>query len=181
MRFVYRARWFVLAQTEGDALPEPSLPTWDAEQARATLDIAEIPFEHTDGNTMGYARERSIAVNPLNPLPHKTRFHELAHVLLGHTAEGTQADSEVTPRNLRECEAESVALLCCAALALPGQDECRGYIQSWWGQGNAIPEKSAHAVLKVADRILKAGATALPIEDDQSSVSGVSKGTGGVL
>jgi hypothetical protein len=38
----------------------------------------------------------------------------------------------------------------------------------------AIPEKSAHAVLKVADQILKAGATALPIEDDQSSVSGVS-------
>ena len=143
VRFVYRARWFVLAQTEGEALPEPSVPSWDAERALKALDVAEIPFDHTDGNTLGYARERAIAINPLNPLPHKTRFHELAHVLLGHTAGGQQADGPVTPRNLRECEAESVALLCCAALQLPGLDESRGYIQRWWGQGNAIPERSA--------------------------------------
>ena len=158
IRFVYKSRWFVLAQTEGEELPASSIPTWDAEWALTALDVAEIPFDAVDGNTLGYARERSIAINPLNPLPHKTRFHELAHVLLGHTAGGVQADSEVTPRNLRECEAEAVALLCCAALELPGLDEARGYIQLWWGQGNAIPERSAQAVLKVADQILKAGA-----------------------
>jgi hypothetical protein len=73
-----------------------------------------------DGNVMGFARGRGIAISPLNPLPHKTTFHELAHVLLGHTSEGDQNDGELTPRNLRECEAESVALLCCAALDLPG-------------------------------------------------------------
>jgi hypothetical protein len=157
VRFVYRARWFVLTQTDGEALPEASIPAWNAQQALATLDVMEVPFEATNGNALGYARERSIAINPVNPLPHKTRFHELAHVLLGHTVEGQQADSELTPRNLRECEAEAVALLCCAALGLPGLDECRGYIQTWWGQGNAIPERSAQAVLKVADRILKAG------------------------
>lgn len=78
-------------------------------------------------------------------------------VLLGHTTEGEQNDGELTPRNLRECEAESVALLCCAALDLPGVECSRGYIQSWWGQGNAIPEKSAQRILKVADQILKAG------------------------
>ncbi|MBI2359042.1 MAG: hypothetical protein HYV04_09090, partial [Deltaproteobacteria bacterium] len=50
-----------------------------------------------------------------------------------------------------------VALLCCAALDLPGVEHCRGYIQSWWGQGNPIPERSAQRVLKVADQILKAG------------------------
>ncbi len=48
-------------------------------------------------------------------------------------------------------------LVCCAALALPGVDECRGYIQSWWGQAREIPERSAQRVLKVADQILKAG------------------------
>ena len=157
-RFVYRSRWFVLSQTEGDAVPAPSIPTWDVERALTTLDVAEIPFDGVDGNTMGYARERSIAINPLNPLPHKTRFHELAHVLLGHTAEGQQSDGEVTPRSLRECEAEAVALLCCGALQLPGLKESRGYIQHWWGQGHAIPEKSAQAVLRTADQILKAGA-----------------------
>ncbi len=58
---------------------------------------------------------------------------------------------------LRECEAEAVALLCCAALGLPGVECCRGYIQSWWGAGNPIPERSARRILKVADQILKAG------------------------
>ena len=76
---------------------------------------------------------------------------------LGHTAEGLQADGELTPCNQRECEAEAVALVCCGALDLPGVAECRGYIQSWWGQGEEIPERSAQRILKVADQILKAG------------------------
>ena len=156
-RFVYKPRWFVLSQTEGEPVPEPAIPSWDAERALAALNIEQIPFDHTDGNCLGYARDRAIAINPVNPLPHKTRFHELAHVLLGHTAEGLQADGELTPRNQRECEAEAVALVCCAALALPGVNECRGYIQSWWGQEHEIPERSAQRILKVADQILKAG------------------------
>ena len=156
-RFVYKSRWFVLSQTDGEPLPEPEIPKWNTTRALATLEIKQIPFDRTDGNCLGFARDRSIAINPINPLPHKTRFHELAHVLLGHTAEGLQADSDVTPRTLRECEAEAVALLCCAALELPGIDECRGYIQHWWGQGHEIPEPSARRILKVADQILKAG------------------------
>jgi hypothetical protein len=155
--FTYKAGWFVLAQTEGEPLPEPITPTWDRERALAALDVVEIPFDLTDGNALGYARGRSIALNPVNPLPWKTRFHELAHVLLRHTTEGTLNDSELTPRNLRECEAESVALLCLAALDLPGIEHCRGYVQAWWGQGNPIPERSAQRILKAADQILKAG------------------------
>ena len=157
-RFVYRPHWFVLAQTEGAEVPPTPIPPWDAGRALQTLGIDEIPFDLTDGNCLGFARGRSIAISLLTPLPHKTRFHELAHVLLGHTAEHQQSDGEVTPRNLRECEAEAVALVCCAALDLPGVEDSRGYIQSWWGAGNPIPERSAQRVLKVADQILKAGA-----------------------
>jgi hypothetical protein len=124
--------------------------------------VTEAPFDATDGNVMGFARGRSIAISSLNPLPHKTRFHELAHVLLGHTTEGEQNDGDLTPRNL-ECEAEAVALLCCAALELPGADYSRGYIQSWWGQGNPIPERSAQRILKAADQILKAGKAATEV------------------
>ena len=156
-RFIFRRKWFVLSQTEGEDFAEPEIPAWDKDHALAALDVQEIPFDHIDGNCLGCARDRSIAVNPVNPMPHKTRFHELAHVLLGHTAEGQQADSEITPRNLRESEAESVALLCCAALDLPGVCECRGYIQSWWGKAHEIPERSAQRILKTADQILKAG------------------------
>ena len=102
-RFIYKPRWFVLSQTEGEPRPEPEIPSWDRDTALEALNVREIAFEHTDGNCLGFARERSIAINPVNPMPHKTRFHELAHVLLGHTAEGQQADSEITPRTLREC------------------------------------------------------------------------------
>jgi len=155
--FVYKPFWFVLAQTDGAAIPPASVPTWDVARALSTLDVQEIPFDLLNGNCLGYARERFVAINPVNPMPHKTRFHELAHVLLGHTAEGRLNDDERTPRNQRECEAEAVALICCAALDLPGVDECRGYIQAWWGVGNEIPERSAQRILKTADAILKAG------------------------
>lgn len=159
-RFVYRPFWFVLAQTEGQPLrPEFPRGTWDAPRALSALNVAEVPFESLNGNVLGYARARTIAVNPVNPLPHKTPFHELAHVLLGHTAEREQNDGELTPRNLRECEAEAVALVCCAALELPGVEYSRGYVQSWWGTGNRIPEKSAQRILKVADQILRAGSS----------------------
>lgn len=52
--------------------------------------------------------------------PHRTLFHELAHVVLGHTAESQMTDDERTPRNLQEVEAEAVALICCESLGLSG-------------------------------------------------------------
>ena len=154
---MYKPRWFVLAQTEGEPLSESEIPFGDRDLALAMLQIVELPCDGMDGNRLGFAPVRSIAISSLNPLPHKTRFHELAHVLLGHTTEGMQVDSEITPRSLRECEAEAVALLCCAALDLPGVAECRGYVQHGWGQGHEIPERSAQRILKTADQILKAG------------------------
>jgi len=134
------------------------------------LAISEVPFDMLDGNVLGFARARSVAINPVNPLPWKTRFHECAHVLLGHTGDGVeQRDGEMTPRNLREVEAETVALLCCAALELPGVEFARGYIQSWWGHGNAIPERSAQKILKVADQILRAGRTDETADEDRET------------
>jgi hypothetical protein len=109
----------------------------------------------------GYARQRSIAVSPVAELPFKTRFHEIAHVMLGHTSEAETGltDSEMTPRSLREVEAEAVALVCLEALNLPGADHCRGYIQHWNKQRAAepIPERSAQRIFKAADQILKSG------------------------
>jgi antirestriction protein ArdC len=157
LRFMFRAGWFVLAQTDGAEIAPPSLPEWRKDLALAALDITEIPFAAADGNILGYAREREVAINPINPMPFKTLFHETAHVILGHTAEGTQADSEVTPRSLREVEAEAVALLCCDALNLPEAEHCRGYIQHWNQDGQPIPERSAQRVLRVADQIIRAG------------------------
>lgn len=159
-RFVYRPNWFVLAQTDGAAFIPPPLPAWDATKALAGLDIIEEPFAHLDGNCQGYAKQRTIAVSPLAELPHKTRFHELAHVVLGHTSEAAElSDDARTPRSLREVEAEAVALVCLEALDLPGADHCRGYIQHWNTLRDAepIPERSAQRIFKAADQILRAG------------------------
>lgn len=154
--FTYKPFWFVFAQTEGEPLDAPAIPGWDRARALATLDIAEVPFAHLDGNSLGYAEGRRIALNPLNPLPHKTTFHEIAHILLGHVAEESLSEGERPPKNLREAEAESVALLCCESLNLPGTEFCRGYIQDWLA-GEVIPEKSAQKIFHAADQILKAG------------------------
>ena len=155
-RFIYRPRWFVLSQTEGEDV-EPSLPpTWEKARALAALNVTETPFELTDGNTQGYAKGRSVSVSPLAALAHKTFFHELGHVVLGHTLEGQTHDGEHTPRNLKEAEAESVALILCETLQLPGAEYCRGYVQNWL-QGEAIPERSAQKIFHAADLIIRAG------------------------
>lgn len=159
--FIYRSRWFVLSQTEGEEIELPALPTWDPQLALTNLDVTQVPFEKADGNCQGYARKREIAINPVAQLPRKTFFHELGHVILGHTLENDFDDGERTPRNLREVEAESVALLCCEALGLEGSEFCRGYIQNW-ANGQPIPEQNAKRILGTADKILKAGSPNKP-------------------
>jgi hypothetical protein len=155
--FMLRPNWFSLNQTEGDEFTAESItPAWDAVTAMAALDIVEEPFEHLQGNHLGYARARSIGISPLNPLKHKTRFHEMAHVVLGHTAVADMHDDETLTRQIEEAEAEGVAYLLCALLDLPGQAESRFYIQGWL-QGAALPEKSAKRIFGAADRIMKAG------------------------
>jgi len=156
--FVWKPRWFVLAQTEGKPIPMPEMPEWDKDRALAALGVEETPFTHTNGNVQGYAKKSTIAVSPVAELPHKTLFHELAHVVLGHTAESDISDSEHTPRSLREVEAEAVALLVCESLGFSCAEYCRGYIQNWL-EGELIPEKSAQKIFGAADRILKAGST----------------------
>jgi len=156
--FVYCPHWFFLSQTDGkDYVPEP-VAGWNADTALRTLDIQRVPFTALDGNTQGYAIHRTVAINPVAEQPESTLFHELAHVVLGHTSEGSlNSDAtDRTPKDIRELEAECVALLCCESLGLPGAAESRGYIQSWF-KGNEVPERSAARTFNATDAILKAG------------------------
>ena len=125
-------------------------------KALAALNVNEIPFELLNGNVQGYARKREIAVSPIAALPLKTTFHELAHLVLGHTTEGDVNDGEALARNIREVEAEAVALICCESLRIDGPEYCRGYIQDWLS-GGSIPERSAQRIFRAADQILRAG------------------------
>ena len=156
-KFLYTPRWFVLSQTEGEPFQPPELPDWNEALALSGLKIERIGFDHVDGNCQGYALNRSVAVSPIAFAPYRTLFHELAHVLLGHTEELERMDDhDRTPKNLREVEAESVALICSESLGLETAEYSRGYIQHWLA-GEPIPEKSAQRIFKAADQILKSG------------------------
>jgi antirestriction protein ArdC len=155
--FRFRAYWFVLAQTEGEETYVPPIPGFVMETALSVLKITRTAFDEINGNIQGFARQREIAVNPLAALPHKTTFHEIAHIVFGHTATETLVDGELTPRHLREVEAESVALICCETLGLEGAEFCRGYIQHWLKTEKEIPNHSAARIFTAATSILKAG------------------------
>ncbi|MFZ2524555.1 MAG: ArdC-like ssDNA-binding domain-containing protein [Candidatus Ferrigenium altingense] len=155
--FKLAPRWFSLEQTEGEDYTEPiESPQWNAEAALTALDITPERFDLMDGNVQGYAVKRRIAVSPIAEYPHKTRFHEIAHVVLGHTQEADCHDATLTPRSLKEVEAEGVAFLLCSLFDLPGRDESRGYIQSWLDDGQ-LPEKSAQRIFSASQKILEAG------------------------
>jgi len=154
--FMYKPLWFVLSQTRGQALEADPIPGWDRERALQVLEVTQGDFVGLDGNVQGYAQDREFAINPLAAHPAKTMFHELAHIVLGHTAEAAVADTVETPRSLKEVEADSVAMLCLESLGYHGAVYCRGYIQSWLA-GDEIPERSAQKIFHAADQILKAG------------------------
>ena len=97
-------------------------------------------------------------------LPDRTLLHEIAHIVLGHTAESLEQDGPQTPRSLREVEAEGTALLCASALNLGGVEYSRGYIQTWL-RGESIPERSCQRIFKAADLILRAGRESLEGEE----------------
>jgi antirestriction protein ArdC len=170
--FAYRPHWFVLSQTDGESYVPLAIPEWDEALALHVLQIDRVPFHHTDGNCQGYATGRSFAVSPVAYLPHRTCFHELAHIVLGHTLElqGLSDTDERTPRDVREVEAEAVSLICCQSLGLSGERESRGYLQHWLGR-QRIEERSAQRIFKAADTILRAGRPTVPAaeSDDESS------------
>jgi len=158
--FKPKRAWFVLDQTESEndsTVESINIPSFDPEVMLSNLNIKRIEFEHSNGNIQGYAihGKREIAVNPLAQLTFKTLIHETAHIELGHTDPSLHDDYTV-PKQIKEVEAESVALLVIESLGQPGAEFCRGYIQNWIGS-NKIDEPTAKRIMACADRILKAG------------------------
>ncbi len=155
--FAFRAYWFVLAQTDGEPMDALPIPGFDLDTALRTLNITRTEFDEMNGNIQGFATGRAIAISPIAAIPHKTMFHEIAHCVLQHTTNEKLVDSEATPVNLREVEAESVALLCCESLNLDGAEYARGYIQHWLKGEKEIPNHNAARIFTAASTILKAG------------------------
>lgn len=149
---------FTASETEGDELPEYIPPEWDQERALSELDITRVPYEMLDGNSQGYSFERKVAINPVAAYPLKTLFHELGHVVLGHTSPDKIKDYS-QHRGVMEFQAEATAYLCMndvGAIEHMDASGSRGYIQHWL-QGETPPDPAIREVFKAVDTILKAG------------------------
>ena len=155
-------RIFTLSQTEGEELPPVQLPEWDVDTALAKLGIRQVPFTALSGNLQGYSRGHDIAISPIAVYPARTRFHELGHVVLGHTMPKTLEEYS-KHRGIMEFQAEATAYL--TMNELEQLDEAtatlsRGYIQDWL-QGERPPDKAIREVFTATDTILKAGRLAV--------------------
>ncbi len=101
---------FALSDTDGEEPPPVTMPEWDFATALRQLGIQLVPFTAVSGNTQGYSRGREIAINPVAVNPVKTRFHEIGHVVLGHTTPEGMAEYE-QHRGIYEFQAEATAYL----------------------------------------------------------------------
>lgn len=156
--FVARNNWFAMSQTQGDDVQFPEIG-FNFDRALETLKITKEAFQLTNGNVLGYAKKgRVLAINPIGEKPEATLFHEMAHILLGHCDGETDVfeDDVTTQKNLKEVEAESVALCCMLALGVEGTEYCVGYVKNWQ-KTEEIPMDSVRKIFKVANEILRAG------------------------
>ncbi len=152
---------FALSDTDGPELPPMQLPTWDLPTALAKLAIRQVPFESTNGNLQGYSSGRDIAINPVAVHPAKTTFHELGHVVLGHTVASSLGEY-AQHRGVMEFQAEATAYLAMNELELMDEETAshsRGYIRHWLN--NEHPgDREIRLVFAATDQILKAGRVA---------------------
>lgn len=162
-RFYLRRSAFPYSLTQGPEIVWPELPEWYWHRALSALDIEQVPFEWIDGNAQGYSYERKVAVSPVAVHALKTGFHELGHVVLGHTTSessgaGEVAEGEQLCRGVREFQAESVAYLLAHETGLTewAPEVSRAYIQGWLGN-EEVTDAQFRAVFTATDKILTAG------------------------
>lgn len=152
---------FGLSDTEGPELEPRPTPGWDLQTALGKLGIRERPFDQTNGNLQGYSIGLEFAINPIAVNPTKTRFHELGHIVLGHTIP-SHYEEYSTHRGIMEFQAEAVAYLAMNELGQLDEQTAsvsRGYIQHWL-QDEQPPDKAIQQVFRAADALLKAGRAA---------------------
>lgn len=151
---------FGVSQTEGEDLPEYEPPEWNRDRALGNLAVTLTPFRELDGNMQGYSIGREIAISPVAAYPLKTLMHELGHVVIGHTADGTEDDGrEDIHRGVAEFQAEGTAYLSMNALDALDQFDAsasRAYIQRWL-KGEKPSDKHISQVFTATDQILRAG------------------------
>lgn len=149
---------FGVSQTEGEELPPYETPEWSELVAADKLNVTEVPFTGMDGNMQGWSIGRTFSINPVAVNPLKTKVHEWAHILDGHTTPEGLAEYQ-THRGVKEFIAEGTAYITMrriGAEALYNAPESRKYIEHHL-QGETPPESAMGAVLRSSDKIYNAG------------------------
>jgi hypothetical protein len=167
-RFKYIASRYSFTQVEGQAVAFPETP-FDLGALLCALEVELVDFEMDDMQCGGYCYGTDdgdfLAINPLWPDPLGVLFHELGHIVLGHTRETAEpwVTGDRTPRNRRELSAEGVTLVLLDTLGYEEQQYSRGYMQNWNIEGlSEIPEELANDVFNAGNIIYRAG-LGLPI------------------
>lgn len=158
---------FFYSDTEGEPLAlEPVADDWSLDRALENLDITRVDYKLVDGNTQGYSSKREFAINPVAAHPMKTTFHELGHIVLGHTSDEQIAEYS-THRGTKEFQAEAVAYLLAHELELTDWDasESRAYVRQWLA-GDEVSDKDIRQVFGAVSKILTAGRK--PVEADEA-------------
>ncbi len=167
LRFKPVRSLFALSETTGEELPPAEIPAWDLETAKRNLDIREGRFRSLDGNTQGYSYGREYAINPTAKYPTKTLFHEIGHIVLGHTTSDQQAEY-VQHRGIKEFQAEATAHLTTNELGVATEEDAsvsRGYLQGWL-QDQRPSDIAIRGVFSATDKILRAGRRTEQVGDD---------------
>lgn len=149
---------YAFSDTEGEDLPPVETPGWDLQVALGKLGIREVLFDNSNGNLQGWSKGTEFAINPLAHNRNSTVFHELGHIILGHTLPHHYEEYRFH-RGIMEFQAGAVALLCMREVDLLDEEtaaELRGYCQHWM-QGERPPDKAIQQVFTATDRILRSG------------------------
>jgi hypothetical protein len=155
---------FGLSDTEGPDISPMPTPGWDLQQALGKLGIREVPFDQPNGNLQGWSQGLEFAINPIAVNRTKTTFHEIGHIVLGHTLPARHEEYS-THRGIMEFQAEAMAYLAMNELGQLDDDTAsrsRAYIQHWL-RDEQPPDKAIQQVFRATDAILKAGR--LAVED----------------
>jgi hypothetical protein len=127
---------FTLSDTDGDYIPPAEPQGWRKEIALPRLGITEKYFDSTSGNRQGYSYRLEFAINPLAVNPNKTLFHELGHIVLGHTLPHHYEEYQAH-RGIMEYQAEATAYVLMNELEQMDDETAshsRGYIRHWLGE-----------------------------------------------
>jgi len=154
LRFFRAVSVFDVSQTDGEPLPtaDTIIRVLDGDGGDELLaelwgyaEALGLEIVETDtGSRNGYLLDAQVALQATNPALQraKTLVHEMAHFVLGHSGSGVGKD-------LRECEAESVAYAVMCACGFDASDYSFGYLATWLQDVKDVKA----AMLKVGARV----------------------------